>query len=94
MGVVGATVRCCIDASHDDLPAKHTTVVESLKVVTSIDQDGDSEIRVTHTVDESVVDDQSALTGGSSISKTWTTPLTQAPPLRTAAHAIPPPNGQ
>jgi hypothetical protein len=35
-----------------------TTSVESLKVVASIDQDGDSEIRVTHTVDESVVDDR------------------------------------
>jgi hypothetical protein len=34
------------------------TSVESLKVVASIDQDGDSEIRVTHTVDESVVDDR------------------------------------
>jgi hypothetical protein len=32
--------------------------VESLKVVASIDQDGDSEIRVTHTIDESVVDDR------------------------------------
>jgi len=35
-----------------------TTSVESLKVVASIDQDGDGEIRVTHTVDESVVDDR------------------------------------
>jgi hypothetical protein len=35
-----------------------TTSVESLKVVASIDQDGDSEIRVTHTVDDSVVDDR------------------------------------
>ena len=32
--------------------------VESLKVVASIDQDGDSEIRVTHAIDESVVDDR------------------------------------
>ena len=32
--------------------------VESLKVVASIDRDGDSEIRVSHIIDESVVDDR------------------------------------
>lgn len=32
--------------------------VESLTVVASIDQDGDSEIRVIHAMDESVVDDR------------------------------------
>jgi hypothetical protein len=32
--------------------------VESLKVVASIDEDGDSEIRVTHTIGDSVVDDR------------------------------------
>jgi hypothetical protein len=51
----GILKRCCGRRFYRRSTANS---VESLKVVASIDQDGDSEIRVTHTIDESVVDDR------------------------------------